>query len=182
MFFYWKGWRACLKWIIHLYPHDYLFTEYVKTKAIECYYESILNIYGATPIPKNSGICNFKEPTRSNCTFERHCEEDQTVEIKVQHCGDFYVYHLSPVRTLEKSKFFDVSKGGIYCGSTNDSMQVTGIYYIRTSSLLFWLIPTLTLTEHILKHLCWVWFDWFCFPEISFVGYSNLFVGVYVLE
>ena len=96
-------------------------------RAIECYYESILNIYGVSPIPENSGTCNFKEPTRSNCTFERFCEKDKTVEIKVRHCGDFYVYYLSPLRTLERSKFFDVSKAGVYCGSKNDSMQVSGI-------------------------------------------------------
>ena len=95
-------------------------------EAVECYYETILNVFGTGALPAGSGICDLKDPYRQNCTFLHHCEEAQRVQIMVHHCGSFYVYRLTAVRDLKSNKFFVARKGGLYCGSKDAHVPVSG--------------------------------------------------------
>lgn len=96
--------------------------ELITSKATECYYRTALNLFSTetTPIINK---CDFRDPKRTNCTFSEICDvEDGQVEIKVRHCGSFYVYKLKAVRVIQRNKFFEIQKNGLYSGTMNQTI------------------------------------------------------------
>lgn len=117
-------------------------TELITTNATECYYRSVLNLFSTetTPILNK---CDFSDPRRANCTFSDICDEkDGQVEVTVRHCGSYYVYKLKAVRIIERSRFFEVLKNGLYSGTKNQTlpgprgMTISGLDYL---DYLFWI-------------------------------------------
>eukprot|EP00111_Clytia_hemisphaerica_P021003 TCONS_00061943-protein len=100
--------------------HPDISGDLVKAEAIECYYESLLNSYG--PTPQNAAMCSRESPERNQCSYKRFCVNSETVDIKIRHCGSYYVYHLKPVRKINRHKFFENPKSGLYCGTKKTEM------------------------------------------------------------
>ena len=88
----------------------------MKFQALECYYESLVQAFGIGSIP-DEAKCDGNDIFRTNCSYRHYCLKDQIVDIKVRHCGDYFVYYLQPVRKLQYHKFFAIPKSGLYCGS-----------------------------------------------------------------
>ena len=93
-------------------------TDLVKAETNECYYESLLNSFGTSP--KDAAMC--LSPDQSECSYKSFCVKSATVEIKIRHCGSFYVYYLKPVRKINRHKFFENPKSGLYCGTEKKEM------------------------------------------------------------
>uniref|UniRef100_A0A7M5V4J8 Uncharacterized protein n=1 Tax=Clytia hemisphaerica TaxID=252671 RepID=A0A7M5V4J8_9CNID len=93
--------------------------ESIESTSSECYYRTVLNVFG--PSQGITRQCKRDEPERRFCTFYHFCVEEK-VNITVRHCGSHYVYKLKPVRILQRNRFFEIPKSGLYCGTKNETI------------------------------------------------------------
>jgi len=90
-------------------------------------------LFGRDPISK--AVCKqyprthrtALDPNIIDCNFKHTCQVDRTVDIRVRHCGSFYVYFLQPGVNFntELEGYYRIprlDKKGLYCGTKDQTL------------------------------------------------------------
>ena len=90
----------------------------VEGKVQECYYRTAKHSLETSEF--HQAKCKDKENT--DCTYEKICSDENTVDIRILNCRRFYIYYLKPIRKTVLHQISAASKLGTYCGSNVNKM------------------------------------------------------------
>ena len=111
-----------------------IFKEYVEQKAVECSYKSIFQMLFGRKLLSNAHCQQYErakktalDPKIVDCKFKHTCDINRSVDVKIRHCGSFYVYnlHSGSKFNTDLGNFYRIprlTKKGLYCGTKNQTL------------------------------------------------------------